>query len=178
VPTPRQNTPAAWPSAGSTPTVEGVPRPLRIQLAGAIYHVAARGVDHLAIYRDPYDRVLFERLLTTAIKRFDWRLHAYCQMTTHYHLVVETTEPNLARGMQWLNGVYGQSFNQRHGRSGHLFQGRYAAELIESEEHYAEACRYVLQNPVAAGMVKRAEDWLWSGVAPGERSAIRDMTGV
>lgn len=155
-----------------------MPRPPRIQRAGAIYHVWVRGVDHLAIYRDARDRELFERLLKKAIRRVGWRVHAYCQMTTHYHLVVETPEPNLARGMQWLNGVYGQFFNERHGRSGHLFQGRYGAELLESEEHYAEACRYVLLNPIKAGIVKRAEDWPWSGVAPGKRSAIRDMTGV
>lgn len=155
-----------------------MPRPPRIQRAGAIYHVTARGVDHLAIYRDVRDRELFEALLRKALRRFGWRSHAYCQMTTHYHLAVETLKPNLARGMQWLNGVYGQAFNERHGRSGHLFQGRYSAELIESEEHYAATCRYVLLNPVAAGMCKLADDWLWSGVAPGQRSSIRDMTGV
>jgi putative transposase len=160
------------------PTVGGVPRPPRIQRAGAIYHVTALGVDHLAIFRDVYDRVVFEALLEKAIARFEWRLHAYCQMTTHYHLVVETPEPNLARGMQWLNGVYGQAFNERHGRSGHLFHGRYSAALLESEEHFSAACRYVILNAVAAGICDRPEDWPWCGVAPGRPVSIRDLSGV
>ncbi len=83
-------------------------------------------------------------------------------MSNHYHLVIETPEGNLSRGMRQLNGVYTQRYNRRHERVGHLFQGRYKAIVIDKESHLLEVCRYVVLNPVRAGMVKRPEQWRWS----------------
>lgn len=96
-------------------------------------------------------------------RRLAWRLHAFCLMTTHYHLVVETPAPNLACGMQYLNGVYAQAFNLRWGRFGPLWAGRYSSRLIEDDRYYAELCRYVLENPVRAGLCGTLGEWPWSG---------------
>ena len=137
-------------------------RPLRIQFPGALYHVTARGNERKAIVRDDKDRRSFRAHLGRGVSRFDWRLRAWCLMTTHYHLVVETPKPNLARGLQWLNSAYAQWFNRRHVRYGHLFGGRYAAVLVEEERHALEACRYVVLNPVRAGICADPADWPWS----------------
>jgi putative transposase len=155
-----------------------MPRPLRPQVAGGVYHVTARGVDHAAVYHKEDDRVLFLALFEKAIARYGWRSHIYCLMTTHFHLLIETPRPNIARGMQRLNGTYAQAFNERHGRGGHLFAGRYFSALLESDEHYVEAFRYIANNPVRAGLCDRPEDWPWSGIAPGKPLAGRDMAWV
>ena len=139
-----------------------MPRPLRIQEPGATYHVIVRAVEGAALFRDSDDSRLFVRLLGRTITKHGWRLHAYCLMTTHSHAVIETPAPNLARGMQNLNGRYAQMFNERHGRSGHLVHSRYTAVVIESEEQYAAAVRYIWLNPVRAGLCERAEEWPWS----------------
>ncbi len=96
--------------------------PLRIELAGGLYHVTSRGDRREAIYRDDADRTAWLDLFGEVCERFNWRCHAYCQMTNHYHLVVETPEANLSKGMRQLNGVYTQRTNRRHGLVGHLFQ--------------------------------------------------------
>lgn len=140
-----------------------MPRPPRIQLANGLYHVTARGVAEYALFCDQGDRRLFIDLLRTTIRRCQWECHAYCLMTTHYHLLVQTRAPNLAAGMHFLNGRYAQLFNERYGRLGHLFFRRYAATMIGSEEQLAQAWQYVLDNPVRAGLCSRAEDWPWSG---------------
>ena len=93
-------------------------------------------------------------------KRYNWICHAYCLMNNH--LLIETPNGNLSIGMRQLNGVYTQFFNQRHKRTGHLFQGRYKAILIQKDSHLLEVCRYVVLNPVRARMVERAEEWKWS----------------
>jgi putative transposase len=161
-----------------------MPRPPRIQLAHGIYHVVARGVDHLAIFRDPLDRTIFLALLRKTIVRCRWIAHAHCLMTTHYHVILETPEANLAVGMQHLNGFYAQLFNERHRRTGHLFQGRYGATLMQSDDQLAATLRYVLMNPVRAGLCDRADDWPWNwpasqAVGPGRPAAVFvDMTGV
>jgi REP element-mobilizing transposase RayT len=105
-------------------------RPLRIEFPGAIYHITSRGNAQAAIFAD--DRVREELLgvLGDAVSRFHWLCHAYCLMDNHYHLLIETPEPNLSLGMRQLNGVYTQRFNRRHGRVGHLFQGRFKAILV------------------------------------------------
>jgi len=95
-------------------------------------------------------------------KRFRWRIHAYVMMGNHYHLLLETPEPTLSRGMRHLNGIYTQSFNRRHGRVGHLLQGRFKAILVEEESHLLELSRYVVLNPVRAGMTATAGQWKWS----------------
>lgn len=137
-------------------------RPLRIELAGGLYHVTSRGDRREAIYRDDQDRMDWLAVLGEVCSRFNWRCHAYCEMTNHYHIVVETPDANLSKGMRQLNGVYTQATNRRHGLVGHLFQGRFKAILVERDAYLLELARYVVLNPVRAGMVPEAGDWPWS----------------
>lgn len=137
-------------------------RPLRIEYPGAVYHVTARGNARQPIFRDGQDRERILRTLDHVIARYGWLCHAYCLMTNHYHLVIETPKPTLARGMRQLNGMYTQAFNRRHGRVGHLFQGRYHAILVEKEAHLLELCRYVVLNPVRVKACRTAGHWPWS----------------
>ncbi len=106
-------------------------RPLRIEYPGALYHITTRGNARQEIFLDNVDRETFLTTLSQVIERFGWLCHAYCLMPNHYHLLVETPKPNLSRGMRQLNGVYTQAFNRRHGRVGHLFQGRFKAILAK-----------------------------------------------
>lgn len=137
-------------------------RPLRLEFPGALYHVTARGDRREPIYSGDEDRERWLGLLGDVCRRFNWVCHAWCQMTNHYHLVVETPEGNLSRGMRQLNGVYTQSFNRAHGRVGHVFQGRYKAVLVDKDSYLLELARYVVLNPVRAGMVQDVADWPWS----------------
>lgn len=137
-------------------------RPLRIQFPGAVYHITSRGNARQAVYLCDEDRQHFCRTLAQVIARYAWRCHAYCLMHNHYHLLIETLEATLARGMRQLNGVYTQHFNQTHHRVGHLWQGRYTAILVEKETHLLELCRYVVLNPVRAHLVSDPAAWLWS----------------
>jgi len=114
------------------------------------------------VFRDDLDRERFLAVLSRTVELFRWRLHAYVLMGNHYHLLLETPEPTLSRGMRQLNGVYTQAFNRAHRRVGHLFQGRFKAILVEKEAHLLELCRYVVLNPVRAGLVRSAKDWRWS----------------
>ena len=127
-----------------------------------MYHVTSRGDRREDIYRNSEDRQLWLGILGRVCDRFNWVIHGYCQMTNHYHLLVETVDGNLSRGMRQLNGVYTQAFNRRYNESGHLFQGRYKAILVQKEAYLLELTRYVVLNPVRAGMVKNPEDWHWS----------------
>lgn len=129
-----------------------------------IFHVVSRGVGGIAIYIDDTDRQRFSFLLPRVASVFDWRCHAYCLMTTHYHLVIEAELTDLSRGMARLNSMYARAFNNRHERFGHVFAGRFSSYVIESEQHYEEAIRYVLENPVRAGLCDEAWSWPWSGV--------------
>ena len=137
-------------------------RPLRIELAGGLYHVTSRGDRREEIYRDDEDREAWLEQLGAVYERFKWRVHAYCEMTNHYHFVVETPQANLSKGMRQLNGVYTQYFNRRHGLVGHLFQGRFKAILVERDAYLLELSRYVVLNPVRAGMVAEPGAWRWS----------------
>jgi putative transposase len=137
-------------------------RPLRIEYEGALYHVTSRGNACERIFLTNGDRVGFLDVLTEVVSRFGWICHAYCLMSNHYHLVIETPEPNLSKGMQLLNGVYTQRFNRVTRRTGHVFQGRFKAILVEKESHLLELARYVVLNPVRAKMVRSAKDWPWS----------------
>ena len=130
-------------------------RPLRIEFSGALYHVTSRGDRREPIFEDNEDRVLFLGTLAEGVERFNWVCHAYCLMTNHYHLVVETPDGNLSKGMRHLNGVYTQASNRRHARVGHLFQGRFKAILVDKDSHLLELARYVVLNPVRAGMVTK-----------------------
>lgn len=137
-------------------------RPLRIQYDGALYHVASRGNERKDIFRNTSDRSLFLEILTKVNKRYNWLCHSYCLMDNHYHAVIETIDGNLSEGMRQLNGVYTQAFNRRHKRVGHIFQGRYKSILIQKESHLLEVCRYIVLNPVRAGVVQTPEEWQWS----------------
>lgn len=140
-------------------------RPLRIEYPAAVYHVSSRGNARRAIFKDERDRGLFLTRLARINERYHWLCHAYCLMINHYHLVVETPEGNLSRGMRQLNGVYTQNYNRRHRRAGHVLQGRYKAILIQKESHLLEVCRYVVLNAVRAKAVERPEQWQWSSYA-------------
>ncbi len=137
-------------------------RPLRIEYAGAVYHITSRGNEKKAVFKDDQDRINFLNTLQHVNKRYNWLCHAYCMMDNHYHLLIETPDGNLSLGMRQLNGVYTQLFNKRHQRTGHLFQGRYKAILIQKDSHLLEVCRYVVLNPVRAHMVERPDAWKWS----------------
>ena len=137
-------------------------RPLRIEFAGALYHLTSRGNERRNIFRSDRDRKAFLTFLGIAAKRFGWSVTAWVLMSNHFHLVIQTLEPNLSRGMQWLNGSYAGYFNRVHGRCGHLFQGRFKAFLIDKETYFAEVLRYVVLNPVRATMVERPEQYKWS----------------
>lgn len=110
-------------------------RPVRLEFAGAVYHVTSRGDRREDIYLDDDDRNDWLVVIALVRDRFNWVVHAYCQMTNHYHLLVETVEANLSQGMRQLNGEYAQRFNRRHRQVGHLFQDRYKAILVQKEAH-------------------------------------------
>ncbi|WP_428033655.1 REP-associated tyrosine transposase [Amphritea sp.] len=137
-------------------------RPLRIEFAGALYHVTARGNARAPIYFSDEDRDAFLTLLAEVCNRFNWACHAYCLMDNHYHLLIETADANLSKGMRQLNGVFTQYINRTHSRVGHLFQGRYKAILVEKDSYLQELSRYIVLNPVRARMVYNAEEWPWS----------------
>jgi putative transposase len=137
-------------------------RPLRLEFAGALYHVTSRGNERKPIYLEEAD---FQRFLETTAQvceRYNWVIHAYCLMTNHYHLLVETPDANLSLGMRQLNGVYTQLFNRAHKRVGHLFQGRYKALLVQKDSYLLEVSRYIVLNPVRAAMVDHCIEWPWS----------------
>ncbi|MGD0960317.1 MAG: transposase [Methylomonas sp.] len=137
-------------------------RPLRIEFPNALYHITSRGDRREAIYRDDEDRRQWLMILGQVCECFNWVIHGYCQMTNHYHLLAETIDGNLSRGMRQLNGLYTQKFNNRYKESGHLFQGRFKAIIVQKESYLLELARYVVLNPVRAKMVNLPEDWAWS----------------
>ena len=137
-------------------------RPLRLEHPGAVWHITSRGNNRGDIYLGDEDHLMFLGIFAEAVRRFRWIIHAYTLMTNHFHLVIETPEPTLSRGMKWMNGKYAQWFNRRHKRSGHLFQGRFKGFLVEKESYLMALIRYVALNPVRAGMVKRPENYRWS----------------
>lgn len=137
-------------------------RPLRLEYPGAVYHVTSRGNARQDIFVDDTDREKFLSILAATIGRYNWLCHAYCLMGNHYHLLLETPDSNLSLGMRMLNGVYTQAFNRGHQRVGHVFQGRYKAVLVEKDAHLLELCRYIVLNPVAAGIATAPEQWPWS----------------
>lgn len=149
-------------------------RPLRIEFEGAVYHVMTRGNGGEAVFRDDEDRRELLSVLGKVCEGFGWRVLCYCLMDNHVHLVIATDRATLSRGMRQLLGVYSQCFNRRHGRSGHLFQGRYKALLVETSAYLVQLCAYVLRNPVVAGLVPGAKQWPWSsyGLNCGRTQAV------
>ncbi len=142
-----------------------MPRPLRIQYPGAVYHVMNRGVRGSTLYADAMDRHRFLSLLEETCARYDWVVGAYCLMGNHYHLLVTTLQATLSRGAQWLNGQYMRWFNKRHEHLGHGVFRRYHAVLVESEAQTVATARYILRNPVRAQLCSRPSDWRWSSYA-------------
>lgn len=137
-------------------------RPLRLEYPGAIYHITSRGNNHKDIYLKPSDRNIFLSIFGKVCRHYNWCCYAYCLMSNHYHLVLETAEANLSRGMQQLNSVYSQRFNRRHKRIGHVFQGRYKSIHVDKDSYLLEVIRYVLLNPVRAYICKSAGQYTWS----------------
>lgn len=137
-------------------------RPLRIEYPGAVYHVTSRGNARKKIFRDDQDKENFIETLSSVVKRYNWLCHAYCLMDNHYHLMIETQDANLSKGMRQLNGVYTQRYNRRHGKPGHIFQGRFKAVLAQKDSYLLELSRYVILNPVRAKIVEAPNDWEWS----------------
>jgi len=137
-------------------------RPLRIEYEGAVYHVTSRGNARDDIYVSDDDREMFLDVLGHVVDRFGWMCHAFCLMDNHYHLLIETPRANLSRGMRQLGGMYTQRFNRLHGRVGHVFQGRFKSIVVDKDAYLLELSRYVVLNPVRAGMVKDVADWPWS----------------
>ena len=142
-----------------------MPRSPRIQEPGASYHVTALGVDRCSIALDATDYETLLAIVSAAISRHEWTCLSYCLMGTHFHLLVRTPDTDLDRGMHFLNSLYAQAFNRRHGRKGHLFGDRYYSRLVDEEPHLLEVVRYVALNPVRANVCSAPEDWPWSSYA-------------
>jgi len=137
-------------------------RRARGPVAEGTYHITFRSAGPVALFVDDVDRMDFLRRLAITIPRFDWKCRAFCLMTTHYHLLLEANADCLQPGMHRLNGQYAQEFNRRHGRKGHLRGDRYSATPVLTLSHLLAAFRYVVRNPVRAGLCERPGEWLWS----------------
>ena len=137
-------------------------RPLRIEYEGALYHITARGNERRNIFFSKTDYEKFLHYVAEAKKKFGIKLYAYVLMSNHFHLVVETPAANLSKTMQYINGSYTTYVNIKRRRSGHLFQGRYNAIIIDRENYLLELSRYVHLNPVRANMVQKPEEYLYS----------------
>ncbi|NOY87318.1 MAG: addiction module toxin RelE [Deltaproteobacteria bacterium] len=137
-------------------------RQLRIQYEGALYHIMSRGNAQMMIFHDDADRIKFLNIFHKTIKRFTWLCHAYCLMGNHYHLLIETPDANLAKGMKYLNQVYTQFFNYKYHRVGHVLQGRYKAIIVQKDTYLLHCCRYIALNPWDAKLVEHPSGWPWS----------------
>jgi len=137
-------------------------RPLRIEYSGAFYHITSRGNERKAVFKSERDREKLLSYLGSATERYAAIVHVYCLMDNHYHLLMETPAGNLSQIMHHINGAYTTYFNAKRERSGHLFQGRYKAILIEADEYAKELSRYIHLNPVRAGMCAHPEEYPWS----------------
>ena len=150
-------------------------RPLRIEYEGAFYHVTSRGNERKKIFYANSDYEKFKTYLKDAQDKYGYLLHCYVLMSNHYHLLIETPKANMSKVMHFINGSYTNYINRRRGRSGHLFQGRYKAILIERDRYLLELSRYMHLNPVRAGFVKRPEDYPYSSYGAFIRVGGRDL---
>ncbi len=141
-----------------------MPRPPRLQVAGALYHVIARASVGRVAFQGDRERAQFLDVFAATVARYGWSCRAYCVLTTHYHLLLVPPQPDLAAGMQYLNGRYAQWANWSRGERGHIFEGRYRSVLVESGSHALELQRYIALNPVRAGLVRDPEAWRWSSL--------------
>jgi REP element-mobilizing transposase RayT len=137
-------------------------RPLRVEYPGAIYHVINRGNAGESIFKLNSDRQKFLEYLQKAVERFLLKIHAFCLMDNHFHILLETQQPNLSRAVQWINVSYAIYFNRKYNRSGHLFHGRFKSILVDADEYLKELSRYIHLNPVRAGLVDQPADYEWS----------------
>jgi len=137
-------------------------RPLRIEYSGALYHVINRGNAGEVIFRVNGDREKFLDYLGKAVERFLLKVHVYCLMNNHFHILIETQQPNLSRAIQWLTVSYAGFFNRKYQRIGHLFHGRFKSILVEADEYLKQLSRYIHLNPVRAGLVNQPADFMWS----------------
>ena len=142
-----------------------MPRPLRVQFPGAIYHVTAQANRSEALFLASDDYRVFWAFLGLVAGVHEWEIHAWSLMTTHYHLLLTTPKGDLAAGMHRLNSRYAHWFNDAHNEVGHTFRRRYGAKLVETEEHLVWCYRYIAMNPVKARMVERPHEWRWSSFA-------------
>lgn len=139
-----------------------MPRRPRLQFPGAVYHVCSRGDRQEPIFDEDNDRYIFLDVIAESATKYELSFLAYCLMGNHYHLVMQTKLANLSDSMQFINGVYTKRYNKRHTTCGHVFQGRFFANLIGRDEYLIEACRYVELNPVRAKLVRDPHEWEWS----------------
>jgi len=137
-------------------------RPMRIEFENAFYHVMSRGNHQETIFENDQDHERFIELLGEVCNRFQWRIWARCEMSNHFHLLVQTLEPTLSRGMRHLKGVYTQWSNARHAQVGHLFQARYKAILVDADSYLTEVIRYIVRNPLEAKMIESLDEYEWS----------------
>ena len=138
-------------------------RDLRLEAPDVLYHVGSRGVEKRPIFDCVHcDREYFTGLLGKVVRKFCWRVHAYCLMGNHFHLLLDTPDANLSAGMQYLKGQYAQWFNAVAGREGALFERRFWSRIAVSEAYVLELSRYVVLNPVRAGLARRPDEWPWS----------------
>jgi putative transposase len=139
-----------------------VPRPPRLNVAGGLHHVTAHSNVGRTVFRDDDERAQFLALLELGVTQRGWSCRSYCLLSTHYHLLVVTPEPDLSLGMQYVNGRYAQWANWNRSERSHVFEGRFKSVLVETESHALEVQRYIALNPVRAGLVRKPEDWPWS----------------
>lgn len=137
-------------------------RPLRIQFPGAVYHTMARGIDKKEIFSNSSEKSAFLSLLNRLSDRYNFVFYAFCIMDNHYHLLLETPDANLSKGMQRLNGDYALWYNRKHVRNGTLFQDRYKAYLVDKENYLLALSRYIVLNPVRAAIVSHPSSYVWS----------------
>lgn len=137
-------------------------RPLRFEVPGGFWHVTNRGVGKIDIFRDDFDRLRFTALLAHAVDLYGWRVIAYCLMNNHFHLFIQTLSETLSAGAKMIQEEYARGFNKKYTRVGHLFQGRFAAQVVDTESYGLAVARYIVRNPVRAGLVSTPDQWLWS----------------
>ena len=139
-----------------------MPREPRIEVPGGIYHVGSKGNRGCVVFEDDFERRVFLKLLGLVVRRFGWACHSYCLMSNHFHLLIQLELGGLSAGMQLLNGSYARFSNRRHGNVGHLFRNRFWSQELTDDAHLLQAARYIVLNPVRAGICVRPEQWAWS----------------
>jgi len=165
-----------WIRDARLPYIQWVPRPPRIEYANAIHHVTQRGDKRWPVLERPDDRRVYLSVLREEATRHGWRVLSYCLMPNHLHLLLQTPEPTLSKGMTRLNTRYARAYNNARDVPGHVFQGRFKNRLVESDRHLVAAFAYIAYNPVEVGLCRHPSDWLWS--AHGELVGRRRWSGV